>query len=243
MSFLPFTERSAAQTVSVAAASDLRFAMEELAAEYHKIHPDIKLLISYGSSGNLFQQIVNQGPFDLYFSADIIYPGKLDSMHMICGKPVLYAIGCLVLWSASVDVSRGITCLRNPEVTKIAIANPAVAPYGKRAVECLHYFGIYDVIRSKIVNGENVSQAAQFVLSGNAQAGLIAQSIALAPEMISRGKFYMLDQNSYTKLEQTYVIMKNSGQKPGVIDFTRFLENSRAKEILSKFGFKLPAQG
>ncbi len=228
--------------ISIAAASDLRFAMDELIKEFNKTNPDIKVDVIYGSSGNLYQQITNNAPFDIYFSADIMYPKKLDSLNLAGSKPKLYAIGHLVLWSSTLDVTKGIDLLKNDSVKKIAIANPAIAPYGKKAVECLNYYELYDKIQDKIVKGENVSQAAQFLLSGNADAGLIALSLALSPEMTSKGKYVVIDEKSYSKLEQAYVVMKKSETNKNVVKFVEFIESAKARTIFDKFGFKLPNQ-
>ncbi|MCK9421554.1 MAG: molybdate ABC transporter substrate-binding protein [Bacteroidales bacterium] len=229
-----------AQTVTIAAAADLRFVMDELTNEFKKSNPKIKVEVIYGSSGNLYQQIVNQAPFDIFFSADISYPQKLDSLNLTGSKPKLYAIGHLVMWSASLDVSKGIELLRNNDVKKIAIANPRVAPYGKRAMECLKYYKMDDRVKDKIVEGENVSQAAQFVLTGNTEVGLIALSLALSPEMKSKGKYFSIDEKSYSKLEQAYVIIKKPETSKEVLKFTDYIETEQARRLFGKYGFKLP---
>jgi len=228
------------QTITIAAAADLRFAMDELTAQFKKANPNVKIDVIYGSSGNLYQQIVNQAPFNVFFSADISYPKKLDSLHLAGNKPKLYAIGHLVLWSAKVDVSKGIDVLKNNAVKQIAIANPTVAPYGKRAVECLKFYNLYNGVQTKIVQGENVSQSAQFVLTGNAEVGLIALSLALSPEMSNKGKYILLDEKSYSPLEQGFVIVKKSETNPQVIKFAQFIETEQARKIFGKYGFKLP---
>jgi molybdate transport system substrate-binding protein len=230
------------QSISIAAAADLRYAMDELKKEFLKINPDIKVDVIYGSSGNLYQQIINQAPYNIFFSADISYPKKIDSLNLAGIKPKLYAIGHLVLWSSTIDVSKGMEVLNNSSVKKIAIANPAVAPYGKRAVECLKYYKLYDKVVNKIVKGENVSQAAQFVLTGNAEAGIIALSLALSPQMMSKGKYFYIDEKSYSKLEQSYIIIKKSETNKSVIKFIKFIETEQARKIFVKYGFKLPTE-
>ena len=229
-----------AQTITVAAAADLRFVMDELAGEFNHSNPGIRVVAIYGSSGNLFQQIVNQAPFNMFFSADISYPKKLDSLGLTGSRPKPYAIGHLVIWSTLPDVSKGIGLLTGSEVKKISIANPRVAPYGKRAVECLKYYKIYDQVRDKIVEGENVSQAAQFVLTGNAEAGVIALSLALSPVMKTKGGYYSIDEQSYSKLEQAYVILKKSETNADVVRFTQFIESAQARKIFVRYGFRLP---
>jgi molybdate transport system substrate-binding protein len=166
----------------------------------------------------------------------------LDSLNLAGSKPKLYAIGHLVLWSSSLDVTKGIDVLKESTVKKIAIANPEVAPYGKRAVECLKYYNIYDKVEDKIVKGENVSQAAQFALTGSADAGIIALSLALSPEMMEKGKYFLIDEKSYTKLEQAYVVIKNSETDKNVQKFIEFIESEPARKIFIKYGFNLPGE-
>jgi len=232
------TGKLTAQSITIAAAADLRFVMDEMIAEFKKTNPGIKMDVIYGSSGNLYQQIVNQAPFDIFFSADILYPQKLDSLKLTTGKPKLYATGHLVMWSAKLDISKGIDLLKTNDVKKIAIANPKVAPYGKIAMECLKYYKMDKQVKDKIVEGENVSQAAQFVLTGNAEAGLIALSLALSPEMMTKGKYYLIDEKSYSKLEQAYVIIKRSETDKNVLKFTQFIETEKAGKLFDKYGFR-----
>ncbi|MFN8436536.1 MAG: molybdate ABC transporter substrate-binding protein [Cytophagales bacterium] len=228
------------QEIKVVAAADLRFAFEEIKTEYLKKHPNVSFEITYGSSGTAYQKIVNGADYDIFYSADISYPQKLDSLKLTASKPKVYALGHLVLWSSNLDVSKGIKVLENPKISTISIANPRHAPYGKRAVECLKYYHLYDNLKTKIVEGENVSQAAQFALTGNAELGIIALSLALSPEMQAKGKFYKIDPKSYNKLEQAYVLTNNSVKNTAVTDFITFFESPKAKNILTKYGFGLP---
>jgi molybdate transport system substrate-binding protein len=144
------------------------------------------------------------------------------------------------MWSAKLDISKGIEILKSNDVKNIAIANPKVAPYGKRAIECLKYYKIDNQVKDKIVEGENVSQAAQFVLTGNAEVGLIALSLSLSPEMKTIGKYFSIDEKSYSKLEQAYVIIKKSETNKAVLKFTQFIETEQARKLFGKYGFKLP---
>lgn len=231
-----------AQSITIAAAADLRFALDDITKLYKDKHQDVKIDVIYGSSGNLYQQMTNQAPFDLFFSADISFPQKLEEQKLTSGKPTIYAVGHLVLWSATKDVSKGLDLLKSEDIKKISIANPEIAPYGKRAVESLKYYKLYDIIKDKIVKGDNVSQAAQFVLTGNAEAGIIALSLALSPKMSSKGKYYLIDEKSYSKMEQAYVVLKKSEKKKELLDFVKFLETKKVKDILGKYGFKLPVK-
>jgi molybdate transport system substrate-binding protein len=231
-----------AQSFTIAAAADLRYALDDITNLYKEKHQNVKVDVIYGSSGSLFQQITNQAPFDLFFSADVNFTTKLDNLKLTSGKPTLYAIGRIVLWSATRDVSKGLDLLKSEDVKIISIANPVHAPYGTRAVESLKYYNIYGKIKDKIVKGDNVSQAAQFVLTGNAEVGIIALSLALSPEMSAKGKYFIIDENSHTKMEQAYVILKKSEKNKELLDFVKFLKTKIAKGILIKYGFKPPAK-
>lgn len=229
-----------AQSITIAAAADLRYALDEVINRYKLQNPNSKIDVIYGASGNLYQQITNKAPFDIFFSADNNYPLKLAEGGLISGTPKLYAIGHLVLWSANKDISKGIYSLKSKEIKKMSLANPEVAPYGKRAIECLKYYKLDEIIKEKIVKGDNVSQAAQFVLTGNADAGLIALSLALSKEMKGKGKYVLLDEKSYSKLEQSYVLLKQGEKNPDAVKFIKYIDSKAVKDIFAKYGFKLP---
>lgn len=227
-----------AQTVKVAAAADMKYIMPELVAIYQKTHPTSKIEVNYGSSGLFFQQISNGAPYDLYFSADISYPQKLADQGIAKGKVTTYAFGALVLYSTSIDVSKGIGAIKNAD--KIAIANPQHAPYGKRAEECLKYYGLYESSKSKFVLGDNINQTAQFVVTGNADAALIALSIAVSPELNSKGKYVRLDSKSYKPLEQACVLLKSWQANPEASKFMKFVLSPECRPIFEKYGFIVP---
>src|SRR5438128_4622469 len=175
--------------LNIASASDLQFAMNELAASYEK-QSGVKLNLTFGSSGNFFAQIQNGAPFDIFFSADSDYPKKLEQAGLIVPASIHpYAVGRIVLWSpadSKADPAKsGWNSLLDPSVQKIAIANPDHAPYGRATLEALKKSGLYDRVKEKLVFGENISQAAQFVQSGNAQVGILAESLALSPSFAS----------------------------------------------------------
>lgn len=234
--------KPASQVITVAAASDLQYALEDIKAAFNKVNPEIKVDIIYGSSGNLYQQLVNKAPFDMYFSADILFPNKLDSLKLSATKPKLYATGFLVIWTSKIDTSLGLRLFTSNEVVNIAIASPKHAPYGKRAIEFLKYYHLYDSVKNKLVEGENISQTAQFVLSGNAEAGIIALSLALSPSMQNAGKYILIDEKSHSPLEQAYIIVKNSETKPEVLSFYDFVDTELARTIFTKYGFRLPKE-
>ncbi|HKM68380.1 MAG TPA: molybdate ABC transporter substrate-binding protein [Candidatus Acidoferrum sp.] len=234
-----------AQTLRVAAASDLQFAFPDLAAEYEK-QTGAKLDVTYGSSGNFFAQIQNGAPFDLFFSADSDYPKKLIAAGFADSDSLqTYGTGRLVLWlppDSPLDLSAGLKILLDPRIQKIAVANPEHAPYGRAAVAALQNAGLYDQLKLKLVFGENISQAAQFVQSGSAQAGLIALSLTLSPAM-KNGKSWQLPSDRYPLFEQAAVILKSSSNRPAAISFLNFMKTPAARIILQRYGFTLPVAG
>ena len=236
---LAFVLSAQAQTVKVAAAADLRFAMDEIVKEFNNSNSAANVEVIYGSSGNAFTQISNGAPFDLYFSADIMYPQKLKDAGLTLSDPKLYAIGRIVLWSASLDVSRGLSVLvGNPKI-KIATANPEHAPYGQRSVEALKFYRLYEKVEKQLIYGENISQAAQFCLSGNAEAGLIALSLVLSPSMSNQGKFFLIDEKAHRPLEQAYVILNHAKGNKAAFAFSEFISKPAARLIFEKYGFTL----
>jgi len=242
--FFPCARNAYAQSLRIAAASDLQFALTDLAAQYEK-QSGARLAVTYGSSGNFFAQIQNGAPFDLFFSADVTYPQKLiDAGFAEPDSRYTYAFGRIVLWVPS-DSSlnpaqlQGSTLL-DARVQKIAIANPDHAPYGRAAVAALQKAGVYEQVKSKLVYGENISQAAQFVISGSAQAGILAFSLATSPAMKS-GKYWEIPRELYPPLEQSVVLLKSSPNQPAARAFLSFLQTESARATLARYGFTLPA--
>ena len=229
-----------AQTVKVAAAADLRYAMDEVVKEFKKTNSGANVEVIYGSSGNAFTQISNGAPFDLYFSADIVYPKKLKEAGLTLSDPKLYAIGRIVLWSASLDISKGLSVLAGNPNIKIATANPEHAPYGQRSVEALKFYKLYEKVEKQLIFGENISQAAQFCLSGNADAGLIALSLVLSPSMTNHGKYFLIDEKAHRPLEQAYAILNHAKGNKHAFAFAEFISSPAARLIFEKYGFTLP---
>lgn len=232
--------------IRVAAASDLNLAMAELAKNFEK-QAKTKVNVTYGSSGNFFSQIQNGAPFDLFFSADIEYPRKLEAAGLAeAGTLYEYAVGQIVIWTppdAKVNVAKlGWKALLDASVQKIAIANPEHAPYGRAAVAALQKAGIYESVKAKLVYGENISQAAQFVQSGNAQAGIIALSLVISPAM-KDGKQWEIPPDMHPAIEQGVIVLKNAKNRDIASDFLDFIKGAAGRSILAKFGFMLPAPG
>lgn len=231
--------------VSIAAASDLKFALDELISEIKRETPDLNIKVTYGSSGNFFAQLSNNAPFDLYLSADIAFPRKLiEAGKAVKGSEFLYAVGQIVLWvptSSKIDLEKeGIKSLLNPLVKKIAIANPAHAPYGRAAEAAMKKLGVYEAAMSKLVLGENISQTAQFVESGAADIGIIALSLAKATAMKEKGRYWEVPLDSYPPLEQGGIVLSWAKDAEAAKLVRDRLMNHSGQELLKKFGFRRP---
>lgn len=230
-------------TILVAAASNLQFAMDDIIRLFEKKNPAIKVEIVYGSSGNFFNQIMNGAPFDLYCSADIKYPEELKKRGF--GKKVtVYAFGRMVVMTSAdsgIEIQKlGIKSLLHPAVKKIAIANPAHAPYGRAAVAFLKRQNIYETLKGKLVLGENISQAAQFVESGAAEAGIIALSHAIKAKESGRVSYLEIPVATYPPIEQGFIILKRSKKYQMVKAFADFVLSREGKGVLLKHGFDVP---
>lgn len=232
-----------AQEIKIAAAADLVYVMKDITSRFEK-ESGIKVSLSTGSSGNFFSQIQSGAPYDLFFSADIGYPQKLEAAGFTEPDSLYqYAVGKIVLWvprGSDLDLGNGFEALLNPSVKKIAIANPQHAPYGRAAVAALRSAGIYDKVAGKLVFGENISQTAQFVSSGNAEAGIIALSLAMAPMVKNEGRYWTIPAKLYPPLEQGAVILKSSRNKQAARRFMEFIKKPEMVAILQSYGFAAP---
>lgn len=231
------------KVVRVAAAADVKFAMDELSKDFES-KTGTKVDVTTGSSGNFFAQIQSGAPFDLFFSADMDYPKKLEASGFAePGTLYGYALGGIVIWTPAnspLDVAKDQwNALLDAHVQKIAIANPSLAPYGRAAVAALQRAGIYEQVRGKLVYGENISQAAQFVQSGNAQAGIIAHSLAFFPGMKS-GKMWVIPLEMHPPIEQGAVVLKGAKNKAEGLEFLNFVKSATGRTILEKYGFSVP---
>jgi molybdate transport system substrate-binding protein len=235
--------RAQAREIRIAAAADLKFAMGELSEQFEK-QTRTRMNVTYGSSGNFFSQFQNGAPFDLFFSADIEYPRKLEAAGLTePGTLYEYAIGRIVIWAplgGRIDPAKlGWKTLLDSGVERIAIANPEHAPYGRAALAALQKAGLYAAVKTKLVYGENISQAAQFVQSGNAQAGILAKSLAVSPAMQS-GKSWDIPADMYPPLEQGAVILKDAKNKDAARAFLEFVQGESGRATLAKYGFAAP---
>jgi molybdate transport system substrate-binding protein len=233
---------AAAQDLRIAAASDLQAAMPAIAAQFER-DTGRKVALTFGSSGNFATQIEHGAPFDVFMSADLEYPKRLEQAGLAePGSRYGYATGRLVLWArndSGIDVTRGLAVLADAGVRRIAMANPAHAPYGRAAVAAIRHEGLYDRVQSKFVLGENISQAAQFAQSGNAQVGLIALAVALSPTLKESGSYLEVPAAFYPPIEQAAVVIAASKQKALASRFVDSLKQPAAKAILQSFGFSV----
>jgi molybdate transport system substrate-binding protein len=240
------TAESAAREINVAAAADLSSALQEVADTYEK-RTGVTVKLSFGASGALTQQIQNGAPFDVFFSADLDYPKQLVSDGHADGASLYrYAVGRLVLWVPSdspLDVEhKGMDVLFDPSVKKIAMANPQHAPYGRAAAAALKHYGLYERVSDRLVLGENISQAAQFVESGNAQVGFVALAHAIAPAMQGKGKYWMVPSDAYPTLDQGVVLITHSPHSEDAKAFLDFVKTTEVAAMLRRYGFSLPDQ-
>ncbi len=226
-----------AEKFTIAAASDLRYALNEVIVEYRKQYPNHEPTVIYGSSGKMTTQIVNGAPYDIFFSADIGFPQKLHAEGFAVTEPAVYAIGRVVLWSANHDASQlTLKDLAADKFRRIAIAQPAHAPYGQRAKEAMQAAGVWAGVQSKLVFGENIAHTAQMAESGAADIAIIALSLAKFPAMARRG-YHLIDETLHQPLTQGYVVTSHGEGKAGVGSFIAFMETDTAHQIMEGYGF------
>jgi molybdate transport system substrate-binding protein len=232
-----------AEVLTIAAAADLRYAMPEVVAGFRAAHPDDTIEVIYGSSGKFVAQIANGAPFDLFFSADIAYPRELERQGLSSGAAKPYAVGRLVLWSLRPELGRlSLRELPTSTIRSFAIANPAHAPYGKRAQEALDHAGVWMAMAPKLVRGENIAQTAQFIDSGAADAGIVALSLVLAPDLRGKGAWTLIPDSWHAPLEQGYMLTRRAEANPLAAAFAAWIEGAEAREVLRRYGFSLPGE-
>lgn len=238
----------ATNVLRVAAAADLKFALDELLEKYATIDPDARIEVTYGSSGNFYTQLSNGAPFDLYLSADVRYPRRLAEAGLaLDGEVFLYAVGRIVIWvpaGSPIDLEGlGIEALRDPSLRKIAIANPRHAPYGVAAKEAIRSYALSEAVEPRLVLGENVSQAAQFVQSGAASIGIIARSLASAPAMRDAGRSWLIPQSAHARMDQGGLIAKATRSPQRARRLRDFLVGEVARRVFERYGFERPDAG
>jgi len=231
----------------IAAAADMRFAMDEVIGAFRQKYPTVRVEVTYGSSGNFYAQLSNHAPFDIFFSADVDYPHRLiREGAALADTEFLYGIGRLVVWvprASSIDVEKlGMQSLLDASVKKIAIANPSHAPYGRAAMDAMKSMGVYDQVKDRIVFGDTVMQTAQFAESGGADIGLISHSLALAPTFRDKGRYWEVPAGAYPPREQGGVILSWARDKSAAQALRDFVLGERGKAILRRYGFGLPGE-
>ena len=243
----PTSSEPSPAALSIAAASDLRYALDELVTAFRKQSPDTGVAVSYGSSGNLFAQIANGAPFDLFLSADIDYPKRLIADgHGVADSLFTYAIGRVVIvvpTGSTLDIeSRGLAVLADPAVRRVAIANPEHAPYGRAAEAAITSAGLLDTVKPKFVLGEAVSQAFQFVQSKSADAGVVALSLMRAPTATEVGRFALVPDDAHPPIVQGGVVLTHAARPDAAASFRQLMTGPAGRDVLAKFGFEAPPQ-
>jgi molybdate transport system substrate-binding protein len=240
---LASTARAGNTPLLVAAASDLVYCIDELAAAFSKEVPGARLKVSTGASGNFFAQIRHGAPFHVFLAADMMYPAELARVGAADAATLRpYAIGRIVLWSTDprFDVGQGLPLLRDPRVTRIAIGNPDTAPYGRAAKLALERDRLWEAVQPRLIIGENIAQAAQFVQTGNAPLGIVSLATVRASKMAGVGRYHLISDAGVPPIEQGAIVTTAGGKVPLAARFVRFLSSPAARVILERNGFGLP---
>ena len=229
-----------ANTITVAVAANVSYAINELVAEFNKTNPDTKVQVTLGSSGKFTAQIESGAPFDVFMSADMKFPKSLFEKGFALNEPALYAQGSLAMLSSKeLDFSKGINLVTDANIGKIAVANPKTAPYGTAAVEAMKNANVLDKVESKFVYAESISQAVTYATTA-ADVGFIAKS-SLYDEKMSKYKeninWISVDPSLYTAIDQGIVVLKNTKEEASAKAFYDFILGEKAKEIFIKFGY------
>jgi molybdate transport system substrate-binding protein len=231
-----------ASALTVAVAANVQFAFKDLQAAFRR-ETGIAVKSVIASSGKITAQVRGGAPFDVFLSADMNYPKTLSKQGLASSEPVIYAYGTLVIWTLSdLDLNSGLKVLADPKVTKVAIANPKLAPYGRAALQALAHYQIADAVRTKMVFGESISQVNQYIYSRNVTAGITAKSVVLSPAMRGKGNWIAVPQDSYQPIAQGAVVLKH-GADNAAADckrFIRFLASPPARKILADYGYGVP---
>jgi molybdate transport system substrate-binding protein len=235
------TAPPAARTLRVAAAANLKAPIDELARGFEAGERGVAVRVTTGASGGLVAQLRNGAPFDVFLSADREYPKELVAAGLGATE-VVYATGRLALWApkaSAVAVPRGLAALADPAVRKVAIANPAVAPYGRAAEAALRAAGVLDAVREKLVLGASASQAAHFAASGAADAAIVPLSLTHGPELAG-GQVFVVPPASYPALEQSAVVLRSAQEPELAARFVAYVTGEKGRAILAKYGYALP---
>jgi molybdate transport system substrate-binding protein len=233
----------AADRVSVAAAANLVYVLDPLNAEFARVCPEVAVTSEIGASGSLVAQIESGAPYDVFLSADADYPKRLvESGGAVGSSLVIFAIGKLVLWTtrSEIDLSSIEAVVHNPSVGRLAIANPRTAPYGRAAGEALAKLGLTGIAGPKLVYGENITQTAQYVSSGNVDAGFVALSLVLSPKLRDKGRWLEVPAGLYSPIEQGAVLTTRGAGNAGARRYMGFLASPAARKVFAQFGYGAP---
>ena len=231
-----------ARPLTIAVAANVKYAFDDLAVEFRN-ETGIEVQGVFSSSGKIAAQVRNGAPFDVFISADTGYPNALYQDGLAAFRPKVYAYGVLVLWTTKeFDLSKGLPLLTDANIHKIAIANPRLAPYGQAAMQALESAKLDTAVEPKLVYGESITQAMQFVDSGAADIGFVAKSLVMVPELSGKGKWVDVPKKSYRPIAQAVVVLKHSTQTQSASaqQFVNFLFTPKARAIFNKFGYGLP---
>ncbi len=231
----------ASEKLTIAAASDLRYALDDIITLFKQQQPAADVRVIYGSSGKISTQIRHGAPYDVFFSADIQFPEQLYAEGHAVTQPQLYALGRIVLWSPQQNMTGiELSQLTTMPFRRLAIAQPAHAPYGQRAKKALQATGVWSAVEPKLVYGENIAQTAQLAQSGGADIAIIALSLAVFPELAKQG-YQLIPAELHQELTQAYVITRHGASNSSAQQFTTFMTNKDVLAIMQGYGFELPA--
>ncbi len=240
----PAMARGGEATLAVAAAANLKAAAQELSRAFEAERPGVKVALTFGASGTFFAQLQNGAPFDLFLSADREYPDRVVAEKLgAAADERVYALGKLVIWvprGSPLDVEkRGLSALADPAVKRIAMANPAVAPFGRAAEAALRAAGIHDAVKDRLVLGTSVAQAAQFATTGAADAALLPLSLTFDPELAS-GRAVPVPAALYPRIEQSGIVLSRAQDPALARAFLAFVTGQNGRAILARYGYGLP---
>jgi molybdate transport system substrate-binding protein len=223
--------------INVAVAANMQFAMEDLAEAFEK-KTGIGCELIVSSSGKLTAQIKQGAPFDVFVSANMMYPEEVQNSGLAAAPPKVYAYGKLILWTMKDGIEPSIEMLSDPSVRHIALANPKTAPYGVAALEVLDHYQLFDPLKKKIVYGESIAQTNQYVTTGSVELGFTALSVVRSPEWTGKGKWTAIESDLYSPIEQGVVVVKrDNGRVEAAKQFYDFLSSEEARQVLESYGY------
>ena len=232
------------RTLSVAAAANLKDAADAIAQAFQGEHSDVDVKVTMGASGNFFAQIQTGAPFDLFLSADTEYPDKVVAAGLAQAEDErVYAFGRLIAWlppGSTINLEKkGLDALGDSSVKHIAIANPAVAPFGRATEQAFKAAGVYDAVKDKLVLGTSVAQTSQFATTGAADVAFLPYSLTFSKEL-STGKVFFVPEKLYSRIEQSGVVLASSKEADLARKLLAFITGQKGRAILTRFGYGLP---